>query len=213
MNFGAGDRGRTGDVQLGNFVSNLVDSSFSARTYPTISALTYFFRSLVISTGFTPSAFVLGTFWERGLSATPLSARMHVGRSNEPLRLRIPNRSAEGRNAFVLHCKFSATGKSPVRSSIASTFKSKFPACAIRNLQSKASYPTERHFFTKRFELHKRRSAVFVNEPASITAAGFAMSFSRIRRGKKACAQKASPHHTFSTPNVFRDPSEILPRR
>ena len=64
----AGNRGRTGDVQLGNFLSYLLFSFFRARTYPTFSALKTFFRSLVISSSFKPSTFVLGTFWERALS-------------------------------------------------------------------------------------------------------------------------------------------------
>jgi hypothetical protein len=75
------------------------------------------------------------------------------------------------------------------------------------------AYPEKHPFFIKRFELHKRRSAVFVNEPAPIAAAGFAMSFSTIRRGKKACAQKASAHHAFSTANKFSHPHKILAGR
>jgi hypothetical protein len=64
-NFGAGDRGRTGDVQLGNFLSHLMFFSFRAKTYPVFYHVGNFFRPLVISTIFTPFTFVLGTFWAR----------------------------------------------------------------------------------------------------------------------------------------------------
>jgi hypothetical protein len=67
-NFGAGDRGRTGDVQLGNFLLNLMISSFGARAYSIFPAFKTFFRAAVISTSFTRSTFGLGTFWERGSS-------------------------------------------------------------------------------------------------------------------------------------------------
>jgi hypothetical protein len=42
-NFGAGDRGRTGDVQLGNFVSNLVVFLLNSNNLATILASHNFF--------------------------------------------------------------------------------------------------------------------------------------------------------------------------
>ncbi len=67
--FGAGDRDRTGDVQLGNFLVKRLLSLLITKTYPTFFAPETFFRALVISISFESSTFVLGTFWSRELSA------------------------------------------------------------------------------------------------------------------------------------------------
>jgi hypothetical protein len=56
-----GDRGRTGDVQLGNFVSKLTFSFVAAKTYLLSPAFESLLRGSVFSTSFTRSAFVLGT--------------------------------------------------------------------------------------------------------------------------------------------------------
>jgi hypothetical protein len=76
--FGAGDRDRTGDVQLDNFLSNLMFSSFVATAYSIFSAAKTFFSSSVISSGFALSTFVLETFWERGsLPPWPQTSTRH----------------------------------------------------------------------------------------------------------------------------------------
>ena len=65
---GAGDRGRTGDVQLGNFLLKMMFSILRAQTYLRFYSLKIFFLGVAISTSFNPSTFVMGTFWARGLA-------------------------------------------------------------------------------------------------------------------------------------------------
>jgi hypothetical protein len=60
--------GRTGDVQLGNFLLKIAFSIFAATTYLIFCAGEIFFLASAISTSFTRSTFVLGTFWARGLA-------------------------------------------------------------------------------------------------------------------------------------------------
>jgi hypothetical protein len=61
--FGAGDRGRTGDVHLGNFLLEIVFSIFAATTYLFFCAQEILFLPSAISTSLKPSTFVLGKFW------------------------------------------------------------------------------------------------------------------------------------------------------
>ena len=76
---GAGDRGRTGDVQLGNFLLKMTFFILGTRSYPRFCALKIFFLRLVISTSFDASTFVLGTFWARQNAAkTPCANAMYL---------------------------------------------------------------------------------------------------------------------------------------
>jgi hypothetical protein len=71
---------------------------------------------------------------------------------------------------------------------------------------SKASYPTEAIFSPNDSTTQTKIGGL--RQRAGVYHRGrFCNVFLQIRRAKKESAQKAFPHHTFSTPNVFCDPS------
>ena len=88
MEFGAGDRGRTGDVRLANFVLNLMFSCFVVQVSRYI--LPNFFLSPAISTDFTRSTFVLGTFWERGSTNVVIATSVSINQRLSNLILQEP---------------------------------------------------------------------------------------------------------------------------
>jgi hypothetical protein len=72
------------------------------------------------------------------------------------------------------------------------------------------SNPTERHFFTKRFELHKGRSAVFDNEPASITTAGYNVFLQNPSSKKMMRTKGISASYIFHAERLLRSILNIV---